>query len=42
MVKAGKSFDEKSLATKIQKDWDTMMQKVQVAAAALEKRLKET
>jgi hypothetical protein len=42
MVKAGKSFDEKSMATKIQKDWDTMMQKVQVAAAALEKRLKET
>lgn len=42
MVKAGKSFDQKSMATKIQRDWDNMMGKVTVAAAALDKRLKET
>lgn len=41
MVKMGKSFDQASMATKIQGDWDKMIQKVTSAAAVLENRLKQ-
>lgn len=41
MVKQGKSFDQASMAAKIQADWDKMMQKVRNAAAVLEARTKQ-